>query len=181
MMKRTGLVAGTVAMVLALAGVGPAEAAPPIKVGVIDRGTILERTNMGKRVLEEIRAFSASRQKIIAADDQELKRLETELREQDPGVSEDVKREKQEKFRSKLDAYQRRVKEFNQEIQDKQKVLADDFQRKIDEVASAVAHKAGYAMLLDKGNNATLRIVLYHRESIDLTDDVVKEFDKRYK
>lgn len=170
--------AGVVWLTLGLGG--PCLSAESFRVAVIDQQAVLEKSKSGKRALEAIKEFSASRQRIVAADDEELKKLEKELRAQEAGLTEAAKREKQELFRTKLESYQRRLQDFNREIQAKQKELGEEYQKKIGNAAAAVAEKAGYAMVLDKGSDATLRIVLYSHKAIDLTDQVVKEFDRRY-
>jgi outer membrane protein len=150
------------------------------KVAVVDQQAVLEQSKAGKRAMESLKEFSASRQRIIAVDDEEMKRLEKELKDQDPNLSEAAKREKQRVFQTKLESYQRRLQEFNREIQEKQKEMGDNYLRKVKEVAAEIAQKEGYAAVLDKGSDSTLKIVIYHRGAIDLTDRVMKEFDKRY-
>ena len=179
MMRRRWIpVAGAVLLTLNVEG--PCLSAETLRVAVIDQQMVLEKSKAGKRALDAIKEFSASRQKIVAADDEELKKLEKDLRAQEAGMTESAKREKQELFRTKLKSYQRRLQDFNREIQAKQRELAEEYQIKINKAAAAVAEKAGYAIVLDKGSDATLRIVLYHHKAIDLTDQVVKEFDRRY-
>lgn len=156
-------------------------AADSLKIGVIDQQQVLERTKAGKRALEGLKEFSATRQRIVAADDEELKRLEKELKDQDSALSESEKREKQELFRTKFENYQRRLQEFNREIQMKQKELAEEYQKKIDQATAVVGEKNGLAAVLDKGNDATLKIVIYSSSAIDVTDQVIKEFDRQNK
>jgi outer membrane protein len=156
-------------------------AAETFKAAVIDQQVVLEKTKAGKRALDGLKDFSASRQKIVAADDEELKRLEAELKDQEAGLSEAAKRERQEQFRTKFENYQKRLQDFNREIQTKQRELAQEFQKKINEATAAVAEKGGYGVVLDKGSDATLRIVIYANSAIDITDQVVKEFDRRFK
>lgn len=171
-------VAGVVLLVLSQEGSGLS--AEAFKVGVIDQQAVLEKSKSGKRALDALKEFSASRQKIVSADDQELKKIEKELKDQEAGLSEAVRREKQEQFRTKLENYQRRLQDFNREIQAKQKELVEEYQEKIGKVAAAMAEKGRYSVVLDKGSDATLRIVIYNHNAIDLTDQVVKEFDRRY-
>lgn len=171
--------AGT--LLLVLGPVTGSFAAEAFKVCVIDQQAVFEKTKAGQRALKLLKEFSASRQKIIAADDEEMKKLENELRAQESGLGEAAYREKQEMFRTKLANYQRRLQEFNREIQTKQKEKADEYLKKMTPAVAAVAKKAGCAAAIDKGSDATFRIVLYHRNTIDLTDKVVKEFDRRYK
>ncbi|MGH7232587.1 MAG: OmpH family outer membrane protein [Nitrospiraceae bacterium] len=178
---RNRMVVVLLTMAAACLAWGAARAAEAVKIAVIDQQQVLERSQAGKRALDGLKEFSASRQKIVSADDEELKRLEKELKDQESSLSESVKREKQEVFRTKFENYQRRLQELNREIQAKQKQLADEFQKKIDQAATAVGEKNGYAAVLDKGNDTTLRIVIYSSQSIDLTEQVIKEFDRQNK
>ena len=179
-MKRGTWFAVAASGLITLSLEAPCLSAESFKVAVIDQQAVLEKSKSGKRALESIKEFSASRQRIVATDDEELKKLEKELKAQEGALTEAAKREKQELFRTKLESYQRRLQDFNREIQTKQRELAEEYQKKIDKAAAAVAEKAGYAMVLDKGSDATLRIVLYYQKAVDLTDQVVKEFDRRY-
>jgi outer membrane protein len=160
---------------------GLASAAEAVKVGVIQQRTIIEKTKAGKRALEGLKEFQASRQRIIAADDEELKKLEDALKSQESGLSEAAKQEKQEQFRAKFENYQRRIQDFNREIQQKQQEVTGEFQKKIDEAVEAVAEKGGFTAVLDEGGAATIQVVLYAHPSVNLTEQVIKEFDRRNK
>lgn len=156
-----------------------AVAADTFKVAVMDQQAVMERTKAGRKALEDLKAYSATRQKIINSDDQELKDLEQTL--QDGKLSEQAKQEKQDQFRTKLEAYQRRLADFNREIQQKQREMVAEYSKKIQEAARAVAQKEGYTAVIDKGTDGAMKIVLYHRPGIDVTDLVVKEFDRQNK
>jgi len=179
-MSRSQCVAGFLLTVLGLSLAAGVRAADAFKVAVIDPQAVLERSKSGKRALESLKAFSASRQRIVQEEDEELKRLEKELQAGTAGENDAARKEKQEHFRAKLEHYQRRVQGFNREIRDKQQELVQAFQKKIEHVASTVAAKAGYALVLNKGAPNSVRIVLYHRNAVDLTDEVLKEFDRLY-
>jgi len=71
-------------------------AADAIKVGVVSQQAVLERSKAGKRALDELKEFSAVRQRIVSADDEDLKRLVTELKKDDPNAGDAQKRDKQE-------------------------------------------------------------------------------------
>ena len=105
-----------------------ANAADPVKVGVMDQQIVIERSKAGKRALEEMKGYSLTRQKIINADDQELKELEQTI--QDPKLSDTAKQEKQGQFQAKLEAYQRRLADFNREIQPKQREMVANIRRR---------------------------------------------------
>ena len=169
---------------IALAMVGPlwwamssmTLGAEPVKVAVMDQQLVIERSKAGKRALEDLKAYQATRQKIISSDDQELKELEQTV--QDAKLSEAAKQEKQSQFQAKLEAYQRRLADFNREIQQKQREMVAEYTKKVQEAAQIVAQREGYVAVIDRGNEALIRIVIYYQRGLDVTDQVVKEFDK---
>lgn len=176
--RKTLVAVGAVAWVLGHAAA--IHAADSFKVAVIDVKMIMEKTKAGKRALDEMKQFQVSRQRILAADEEEFKNLEKEVRGQENALSESARREKQEQLGVKYQSYQRRIQEFNREIQAKSKALGEEYQKKIGDIAMDVAKKEGYAAVLDKGNESSIKIVIYNQNAIDLTDRVVKEFDRRH-
>ena len=169
---------------IALAMVGPlwwamssmTLGAEPVKVAVMDQQLVIERSKAGKRALEDLKAYQATRQKIISSDDQELKELEQTI--QDAKLTEAAKQERQNQFQAKLEAYQRRLADFNREIQQKQREMVAEYTKKVQEAAQVVAQREGYIAVIDRGNEALIRIVIYYQRGLDVTDQVVKEFDK---
>ena len=166
-------------VVLLAQGVAPLHAGEVVRVGVMDQQMVIERTKAGKLALEEVKGYSMTRQKIIQADEQELKDLEQSL--QDPNVkrADQARQEKEEQLRGKMEAFQRRLQEFNREVQQKQREMVVEYAQKIAAAAQAVAQKDGYTAILDKGNEALIRIVLYHQPALDVTDSIIKEFDRQ--
>jgi outer membrane protein len=173
------LIIGGMAAILVAGMVQEVIAAEPFKVAIIDQQAVIERSAAGKRALEEMKSYSVTRQRIVEADDQELKELEKAA--QDATLSEEAKKEKQDLFRTKLEAYQRRIQEFNREVQEKQRAMIAEYSKKIRDAASVIAQKEGYTAVIDKGNEGAVKIVMYHNPSVDLTDKVVKELDRQNK
>lgn len=178
MTQRNWMVAGILQVLLAWLA-QPAQAADRMKVAMMDQQQVIERSVAGKRALEDLKSYSTARQKIIDSDDQELKELEKGV--QDSNLSEEVRKEKQEHFRTKLEAYQRRIQDFNREVQEKQRAMVAEYAQKIHAAASVVAQKEGYIAVIDRGSEATVKIVLYSHPSIDLTEQIIKEFDRQNK
>ncbi|MEQ1791772.1 MAG: OmpH family outer membrane protein [Nitrospiraceae bacterium] len=172
----TGLV-GAVGLWLMM--VSPGLSADAVKVGVMDQQAVIEQSKAGKRALEELKSYSTTRQKIINADDQELKELEQTI--QDGKLTESAKQEKQNQFQAKLESYQRRLGDFNREIQQKQREMVAEYSKKVQAAAQAVAEKNGYVAIIDKGSEIAMKIVLYHQPALDVTDQMVKEFDRQNK
>jgi len=158
-----------------------AQAADSFKMGVVDPQTVLEKSKAGKRALEGLKEYVSIRQKLLAKDEEELRNSQKQLQEQMAKMSDTEKKEKGEKFQSKLQDYQKRAQEFNQELQRKQKELVDEYMKKIMESTKKVAEKGGFSIVVDKGSEQTVKIVIYNKDTIDLTDQVIKEFDQANK
>ncbi len=178
-MERTRVTSLISAVALWLAMVSPVLSDETFKVAVMNQQVVIELSKAGKRALEELKAYSMTRQKIINADDQELKELQQSI--QDGKLTDSTKQEKQGQFQAKLDAYQRRLADFNREIQQKQREMVAEYSKKVQAAAQAVGEKNGFVAIIDKGNEAMMKIVLYHQPALDLTDQVVKEFDRQNK
>ena len=174
-MERTRVTSLISAVALWLAMVSPVLSDETFKVAVMNQQVVIELSKAGKRALEELKAYSMTRQKIINAEDQELKELQQSI--QDGKLTDSAKQEKQGQFQAKLEAYQRRLADFNREIQQKQREMVAEYSKKVQAAAQAVGEKNGFVAIIDKGNEAMMKIVLYHQPALDLTDQVVKEFD----
>lgn len=170
-------VAALAACTVLILGAVPALAAD-FKMGVLDPQEVLEKSKAGKRSLEALKEYARTRQKVLASDEEELKSFEKSLKDQEATLNDQQKREKQEVFRAKIQAYQKRAQDFNQDLAGKQKEMVDDYMKRIAAATKNVAEKGGFSLVVDKGSEQTLRIVIYNKDTIDLTGEVIKEFDR---
>ncbi|QPD04610.1 MAG: hypothetical protein Nkreftii_002384 [Candidatus Nitrospira kreftii] len=159
----------------------PNAQAADFKMGVVDPQSVLEKSKAGKRALDGLKEYVSIRQKLLAKDEEDLRNQEKQLKEQAPKLSDAEKKEKETQFRAKVQDFQKRAQDFNQELQKKQKELVDEYMKKISVATQTVAEKGGVALVVDKGSEQTVKIVIYNKDTIDLTDQVVKEFDRTNK
>lgn len=170
---------GIAVQLAAMLSASPTSAADAFKMGVVDPQAVLEKSKAGRRALDALKEYANTRQKLLASDDEELKNLEKHLREQESGLSESQKREKQGQFRAKFQDFQKRAQEFQQEFSVKQKELVDDYMKKVQAATKVVAEKAGISLVVDKGSENTIKIVIYNKDTLDITDQVIREFDRQ--
>jgi len=154
------------------------QAAEAFKMGVIDPQSVLEKSKAGKKALDGLKEYVSTRQKLLSRDEEELRNTEKTLKESGPKLSDAEKKEKETQFRAKIQEYQKRAQEFNQELQGKQKELVDEYMKKIAAATQTVAEKGGFSLVVDKGSEQTVKIVIYSKDTIDITDQVIKEFDR---
>ena len=158
-----------------------AQAADSFKVAVVDPQAVIEKSQAGSRALALLQEHQKARENVLRSDQRELQRLQDELKEAEGTVPEAVLKEKQEAFGRKYQEFQKRGQEFQVELTQKQRELVQEFMKKIEDVTSVVAKRHGFSLVVDKGSDNTLKIVLFSRDGLDITGEVVKEFDRRYK
>ena len=163
---------------LLLASLPAAQAADAFKMGVVDPQAVLEKSKAGKKALDGLKEYVTTRQKLLSGDEEELRNTEKMLKEQISKLSDIEKKEKETQFRTKVQDYQKRAQEFNQDLQGRQKELVDEYMKKIALATKTVAEKGGFTLVVDKGSEQTVKIVIYNKDTIDLTDQVIKEFDR---
>ncbi|GJL68279.1 MAG: molecular chaperone [Nitrospirales bacterium] len=154
------------------------------RVGVLDPQTVIEKSKAGSRALAALKEHAQARETVMKNDQKELETLQEELKaveSMDSKLSEEDQKRKQERFAQKYQAWQKQGQDFQNELGQKQKDLVQEYMKKIEEATAAVAARHGFDVVIDKGSENTLKIVLYNRDGLDLTNEVVKEFDRRFK
>ncbi|MBI5777294.1 MAG: OmpH family outer membrane protein, partial [Nitrospirae bacterium] len=84
----------------------PGWTAEAFKMGVVDPQAVLEKSKAGRRALDGLKDYAASKQKLLTQDEDELKTLEKQMKDQEAGLAEAKKREIQSHFRTKIQDYQ---------------------------------------------------------------------------
>ena len=150
------------------------------KIAIVDPQAVIEKSKSGSRALATLKEHAQARENVLKADQKELENLQTEIKKVEASSGKGLKK-KQEVFARKFQEFQKRGQEYQQELGLKQKELVQEYMKKIETATSAVAKRHGFSMVLDKGSETTLKIVLYSKRGLDITSEVVKEFDRRYK
>ena len=154
------------------------QAADTLKIGYVDAQKVLDGTKAGKKAKADLEEFVKSRQKIIDLDESEIKQLQDDLTRQAAVLSPDARKEKEEALQRKMMEYQKRGGELNKEVQDKRKEVLDNFNKDLEGIVKKVAERDGYTYVIDR--NSEGGVLLYAKDSLDLTGDVVKEFEKAF-
>ena len=147
------------------------------KIGVVDPSRVLSETNAGKKAKESLGAFSKNRQALIEMDEKELRRMEEDFGRQASVLSPTAKKEREDQFRRRVAEYQQKAGELNREVQEKQKDVLEGFRDKVGLVVGKVAKRLGLQVVMDKGKGGP---TLYSDEGLDITGQVIEEFNREY-
>ncbi|RPH80349.1 MAG: OmpH family outer membrane protein [Nitrospiraceae bacterium] len=147
------------------------------KIGVVDAARLLNETNVGKKAKDSLNAFSKNRQALIELDEKELRRMEEDFGRQASVLSPTAKREREEQFRRRVAEYQQKASDMNREVQEKQKDVLEGFREKVGLMVEKVSKRLGLQVVIDKGKGGP---TLYSDEGLDITGQIIDEFNREY-
>jgi len=147
------------------------------KIGVVDAARVLNETNIGKKAKDSLSVFSKNRQALIEMDEKELRRMEEDFGRQASVLSPTAKREREEQFRRRVTEYQQKAGEMNREVQEKQKDVLEGFREKVGLIVGKVSKRLGLLVVIDKGKGGP---TLYNDEGLDITGQIIDEFNREY-
>jgi outer membrane protein len=176
-MRRMFCAGGLLIALLAVSGCAAGGTKVEGKVGVVDPARVLNETNTGKKAKDSLSVFSKNRQALIEMDEKELRRMEEDFGRQASVLSPAAKREREEQFRRRVAEYQQKAGEMNREVQEKQKDVLEGFREKVGLIVGKVAKRLGLQVVMDKGKGGP---TLYSEEELDITGQVIDEFNREY-
>jgi outer membrane protein len=162
---------------LAVSGCAAGVAKVDGKIGVVDPARVLSDTNAGKKAKDSLTIFSKNRQALIEMDEKELRRMEEDFGRQASVLSATAKREREEQFRRRVAEYQQKAGEMNREVQEKQKDVLEGFREKVGLIVGKVSKRLGLQVVIDKGKGGP---TLYSEQGLDITGQVIDEFNREY-
>lgn len=151
-----------------------------VRVAIVDPQAVFDRSKAGQRVQSGLRELIASQQDIVSREEQELKELERQMQDKASGLTDAQRQEKRQMLGTKVQQHQRYVKQVNQEVATRQRELVAEYMQKIRSSIQTVAEAMGIGMVIHKGSESNVLVVLYHNADVDLTDAVLQEFDRQF-
>ena len=155
----------------------PGSVGAELKVGVVDLQKAMELSAEGQKAkavfqkkVEKIQGDLKERQDRLTALKDQMDRQATML---SAGARSDMEREYQDRLRD----FKRLYEDYQEEMRREDAELSERILRRLIEVIEALGAKAGYDLILEKTQSA----VLYRSNAVDLTDQVIKQFDQSTK
>lgn len=144
------------------------------KVGYIDMQKAIQATSTGKTAKAQLEKDFNKRKKELESMQKDLEQMSKDLEKKAAVLSEDVRSEKQAELQKEMLKYQKAMNQSQLEIQKKERDLTLPILKKLQQVIQEIANEKGYSMVLEKSEQS----VLWAKKEIDLTDEVVKKYEK---
>jgi len=152
----------------------PAPATITTKIGYIDVQRVLARSAAGVAAREQLEKERGTIQKDMDGRRQELEKLRDEIEKKGPLMSADARREKQEQFDRKRRDAARAADDYQKELEKKEGQLLQKVLQEVGGIIEKVGKEKNYYMIVEKRNAG----VLYAANDADLTDEVIRAYDR---
>jgi Skp family chaperone for outer membrane proteins len=154
------------------------------KIAFIDQQAVFDKTKLGKNYQKTLKEYYESRKNLLDLDGAEIQKLQDDYQKQMQAklLNEKARKEKEEALGRKINEYQKKREEFQGEMSKKSEELFNDFYQQMTAVVKDISKKEKIALVLSKTINVSkseVPAVIYGEESLDLTDQVVAEMDKK--
>ncbi|HRO67773.1 MAG TPA: OmpH family outer membrane protein [Pseudobdellovibrionaceae bacterium] len=143
------------------------------KIGFVDMQKAVQATAAGKKAKSELEGEFSKRKKEMEKKEGDLRKMGEDLEKKKSVLSEEALQKKQMEWQEEMMKYRQQVAKAQEEIQKKDRDLTQPILDKMRRVIEKVAKDKGFDMVLE--NTA---MVLYAQKTNDLTDDVIKAFEK---
>ena len=144
------------------------------KVGVVDVQKAIQSSAAGKKAKESMEAEFKKRKESLDKKKADIEKMGQDLDKKRSVLSEEVLGKKQVELQEEMMKFQKVVGENQMEIQKKEKDLLEPIFEKMKKVIEKVAQEKGFSVVIDKNAQS----FLFAQKENDLTDDVVKAFEK---
>lgn len=162
-------------LVILIASLGFAMAAKAeVKIGYVDMQKAIQSTSAGKKAKSELEAEFNKKKKELEKKETDLKKMGEDLEKKKAVLSEEVFGKKQAEFQEEMLKYREFVGKSQMEMQKKERDLTAPILEKMKATIGKVGKEQKYTMVLEKAEHS----ILWAESSSDLTDDVIKTFEK---
>ena len=165
------------AAVVALAMLAaPVVARSEVKIGVVDLQRALNESDAGKRAKVDFKARVDKLEGQLKGQKEELDRMKEDLERKAVVMREDERRKLATDFEKKRLDLKSKFEEAQGELQKKDQELTGQIIEGLTQVIKQIAESESYTLVIEQNSSG----VLYHANSIDLTEQVLSAYNARH-
>lgn len=144
------------------------------KIGYVDLQKALNESEAGKEAKGTFNKRVEELQKVLDEKQIELKKLQEELEKQKGLLTPEARGEKEKAYQQKIKDAQRFAKDSQEELQQKDSELTKKIIKDLRDVIKKIGTDEAYTIILEKGE----AFVLYAADGVDITEKVIKAYNK---
>lgn len=154
-------------------------AAAEMKLGVVNVEEVFQKTEEGRKAIEKWKGYrekaeKEAQDKLLPLKEQ-LEAKIAEFQKQMETMKPDAREKKQEILQKKYKELMEEAKKYEEEAQKEYEKIMGPIHKKLEEVLYDMGIKGQYTLILRKAD----AIVLFATSKIDITEDVIREYNAR--
>ena len=150
-------------------------AANVAKIGLVDFQKVLDNSNAGKAAQAEINKKGTQMEAEIKRMGQEVETLKDKLEREALVMSREARDEKERELRIKVSDLRALQNKHMQTFKEAERNLIQKIQKEVMDLVKEIGSKEGYQLILEKRETGAV----YFLDSMDITDQVIKAYNKK--
>jgi outer membrane protein len=147
-----------------------------VSVGKVDVQKVLVTVNQGQSVRDQLKKAFDEKQKQLKEEEDKIRKLQDDYQKKASVLNDKEKAKKEREIQEKIVAIQQKTSTYQKDIQDMEQKLKTPILEKVKAIVDDVAKNAEVDLVYE----AATAPILYAKEEKDLTDDVIKSFNKKF-
>lgn len=147
-----------------------------VNIGKVDIQKVLITVNQGVAVRDQLKKSFDEKQKVLKDEEEKIKKLQDDYAKKASVINDKEKAKKEREIQERIIAIQQKTTGFQKEIQDMEQKLKTPILERVKSVVDEVSKSADLDMVYE----AATAPILYAKSEKDLTDEVVKSYNKKF-
>jgi len=173
-MKSISIIIGVFVALMAFAR---PSASAEIKIGYANLQRALNECTAGVKAKESLKEEAKKLEDALNVKQEELKKLKDEITKKKSLWNKETTEQKEQELNAKAQDFQRQYMQYNDDLNKKKVSTEAQIIEDLKSVVEEVAKKKGYTYVFEKSVGG----LLHAPADTDLTDEVIKTYDKRQK
>lgn len=153
-----------------------ASPASAVLVGKVNIQRVLQEVEDAKKAKEKLQKMAQGKQEDLKKQEKRVRQMRKDFKKQSLVLNDKKKAEKQREIQKSIMEIQQKSRKFQQKMKKREEELKAPILKRIKKIVDDVSKKADVDMTFE----VSVAPVIYAKESKDLTDEVIKEYNKRH-
>lgn len=147
-----------------------------VLVGRVDIQKVLTTIEEGKKVRTKLESFFNDKQKELQSEEKKIKKMQKDFEKQSFALNDEAKKKRQQDIQMAVMKLQEKTGAYQKQLRERENKLKQPILERIKTIVETVSKKAGVDMTFE----ASTAPVIYAKNRKDLTDQVIKAYDKKH-
>lgn len=147
------------------------------KVGTVDVQKALLEVKEGQRVKAKLEAEFKKKKTILSKEESAIEKMKKEFDGQFPVLNAKARAKKEKELQNKIFEIQKKILDYQKDMREQENKLKAPIVEKIRKMVRTLSVQKG----VDATFEASTAPVLYAKDEIDMTKELIEQYDKKYK